>query len=146
MHEKAFRIERDIRRIEDKVKEGFVYVDPHITSENFRAPLPAGQNGGDATLVTFEDYVFSDEVLRRLEQRGLRAGLPTELVDLSRSYAGSRELASCLPLVALGDSWVGPLGNLLVVYLVGDAQGRELSLHWRDSGWTDDYWFMAFHN
>ena len=145
MKERTFRILRDDRPLEDKVKEGYIYVDPHITSENFRAALPAGRNAGEATLVNFGEYVFSEDVVNRLDKLGLRPGLPTELADLSKSHPGSTEFAGCLPLVALGDSWVGPLGNLLVVYLVGDASGRELSLHWRGSGWMDTYWFIAFH-
>lgn len=95
--------------------------------------------------MNFEEYVFSEEALRRLNQLGLRPGLPTELADLSNTHPDSIDLAGCLPLVALGDSWEGPLGNLLVVYLVGDARGRELSLHWRGSGWAENYWFIAFH-
>lgn len=145
MKERAFRIVRDRLPLEDKVKDGFVYVDPHITSGNFTALLPAKENAGEAILVNFEEYLFSEEALRRLAMQGLRPGLPTELADLSKNHPDSSALAACFPLVALGDSWVGPLGNLLVAYLVGDARGRELSLHWRGSGWADTYWFLAFH-
>lgn len=145
MKEKTFRILRDRLPVENKVKDGFIHVDPHITSGNFTTAVPPGQNAGEAILVNFEEYVFSEEALRRLDLRGLRPGLPTELADLSKNHPDSSELAGCFPLVALGDSWVGPLGNLLVVYLVGDARGREMSLHWRGSGWADTYWFLAFH-
>jgi hypothetical protein len=143
--ERTFRIVRDRRPLEDKVKDGFIWVDPHITSGNFPLAVPAEPNAGEALLVNFEEYLFSEEVLRRLGQRGLRPGLPTELADLSKNHPDSRELAACFPLVALGDSWVGPLGNLLVAHLVGDARGREMSLHWRGSGWAENYWFIAFH-
>jgi hypothetical protein len=143
--EQTFRIVRDSRPVEEKAKSGFVYADPHITSENFRAAVPDGRSAREAVLVNFEEYIFSDDVLKRLDQRGLRAGLPTELADLSRSHPDSAELARCMPLVALADSWEGPLGNLLVAYLVGDARGRELSLHWRGSGWAETYWFLAFY-
>ena len=40
----------------------------------------------------------------------------------------------------------GGLGNLLVVYLAGDATGRALSLHWHGGGWNEDYWFLAFRS
>jgi hypothetical protein len=141
--QKIFPIVRDSRSLEEKVKEGFIYVDPHITSQNFGAAVGV-PGAGEAVLVNFEEYLFSEEALRRLDRLALRPGLPTELADLSKNHPDSTELAGCFPLVALGDSWVGPLGNLLVVYLVGDARGREMSLHWRGSGWADTYWFLGF--
>jgi hypothetical protein len=145
MQQKVFRIVRDSRPIEQKLNEGFIYTERDITSANFSAAGPAAPRDADqAVLVNFGEYVFSEHVLSRLEQMGYRPGLPTELVDLSRSVPDSTELAGCLPLVALGDSWQGPLGNLLVVFLVGDAKSRGLSLHWRGGGWNDSYWFLAF--
>jgi hypothetical protein len=142
--QKILRIVRDARPVEAKAKEGFIFAEAGINSMNFRALVPDSSNPAEAVLVNFDEYVFSDDAVSRLEQSALRAGLPTELVDLSKTLPDSTELADCLPLVALGDSWQGPLGNLLVVFLVGDARNRALSLHWRGGGFNESYWFLAF--
>lgn len=144
MTQTTLPITRDGRPLEDKVKDGFLHVEPDITSQKFTATLDGAAAPHEAVLVSFGEYVFSEGVLARLQTMNLRAGLPTELVDVSKSLPGSKALASSLPLVALGDSWEGPLGNLLVVFLVGDAKDRALSLHWRGGGWNEDYWFLAF--
>ncbi len=140
----VFRTVHDGRAVEEKVKEGFLYTDRNITTTNFRAVVPGGPDPGEAVLVKFGEYVFSEGVVKRLDQMGLRPGLPSELVDLSKSHPDSTELAVYFPLVALGDSWVGPLGNLLVVYLLGEARSHGLSLHWRGGGWDEGYSFLAF--
>lgn len=126
------------------MKEGFLHVEPEITSQTFKVTVAEESAAREAVLLNFGEYVFTDGVLARLERMKLRAGLPTELVDLSQSVPNSKDLAASLPLIALGDSWEGPLGNLLVVFLVGDARDRALSLHWRGGGWNEDYWFLAF--
>ena len=145
MKQKVLRIIRDGRPLEEKVKTGFINVEPAITSQKFTAAIPdASPLHDEAVLVNFGAYLFSEAVIGSLEQLNLRAGLPTELVDVSTSNANSKDLGASLPLIALGDSWEGPLGNLLVVFLVGDARDRGLSLHWRGGGWNEDYWFLAF--
>jgi hypothetical protein len=142
--QKLFRIRRDSRPIEAKTKQGFIHVEPDIHSRNFKAVAAEGPAPSDAYLVNFGKYTFTDGVVALLTEMGLRPGLPTELADLSMSNPGSRELAGCLPAVALGDQMQGGLGNLLVVFLAGDATGRALSLHWQGGGWNDSYWFLAF--
>lgn len=141
--QKRFSIQRDSRPVEEK-REGFVHVEPDITSRNFKAVPPDGPAPSEAYLVNFARYMFSEQVVEALNGMGMRPGLPTELADLSRSNPGSKELAACLPAVALGEPMQGGLGNLLVVYLAGDATGRALSLHWYGGGWNEDYWFLAF--
>jgi hypothetical protein len=142
--EKLFRIQRDSRPIEEKTTQGFIHVEPDIHSRNFKAVAAEGPAPSEAHLVNFDTYVFTDGVRTLLAEMGLRPGLPTELADLSTSTPGSKELAGCLPAVALGDQMQGGLGNLLVVFLAGDATGRALSLHWQGGGWNDSYWFLAF--
>lgn len=144
LKQKVLPLVRDARPIEEKVKDGFLHVEPEITSRTFRAAVAEESAPREAVLLNFGEYVFTEGVLSQLERMELRAGLPTELVDLSKSVPNSKELAASLPLIALGDSWEGPLGNLLVVFLVGDARNRALSLHWRGGGWNEDYWFLAF--
>lgn len=144
VRQKVFRTVHDRRAVEEKVKEGFLFADPNITTTNFRAVVSGGPNAGEAVVVKFGEYVFSEGVVKRLDQMGLRPGLPSELVDLSKSHPDSTELAVYFPLVALGDSWEGPLGNLLVVYLLGEARSHGLNLHWRGGGWDEGYSFLAF--
>ena len=144
VRQRVFRTVHDRRAVEEKVKEGFLFADPNITTTNFRAVALNAPDPEEAVLVKFGEYVFSDDVVKRLDQMGLRPGLPSELVDLSKSHPNSTELAAYLPLVALGDSWVGPLGNLLVVYLLGEVRSHGLNLHWRGGGWDESYSFLAF--
>jgi hypothetical protein len=142
--QKLFKIQRDSRPIEEKTRQGFIHVEPDINSRNFKVVAAPGPAPSDAYLVNLGKYMFSEQVVASLAERGLRPGLPTELADLSISNPGSKELAACLPAVALGEHMQGGLGNLLVVYLAGDATGRALSLHWYGGGWNEDYWFLAF--
>ena len=141
--QRLFKIQRDSRPIEEK-REGFIHVEPDINSRNLKVVPPEGPAPSDAYLVNFGKYAFSEQVVQALSAMGMRPGLPTELADLSRSNPGSKELAACLPAVALGEPMQGGLGNLLAVYLAGDATGRALSLHWHGGGWNEDYWFLAF--
>ncbi len=142
--QKLFRIQRDSRSIEQKTRQGFIHVEPDINSRNFKAVAAEGPAPSDAYLVNFGKYVFTEQVVTLLAGLGMRPGLPMELADLSMSNPGSKELAGCLPAVALGDEMEGGLGNLLVVFLAGDATGRALSLHWQGGGWNDSYWFLGF--
>lgn len=143
--QKVFRIIRDNQSVEEKVKEGFGYVDPNITSQNFKVAPFGGPNPEEAVLVNFGEYVdSSEEALRRLDKMGLRPGLPTDLTDLSKSHPNSSRLAGCLPVVALGDSWQYPGGGLLVVSLDGDASLRGLRLHWWGDGLAGRWWFLSF--
>lgn len=143
--QRVFRIVRDGRSVEEKVRGRFNYANPNITSQNFTAVPFGGPNPEEAVLVNFGEYVdSSEEVVKRLEKMGLRPGLPTELCDLSQSNPNSQELAACLPVVALGDSWQGPSGSLYVACLGGDASYRELHLYWRSRRWDAHWWFLAF--
>src|SRR5688572_33200956 len=94
--QKLFRIERDSRPIEQKTKQGFMHVEPDISSSNFKALAAEGPAPSDAYLVNFGKYVFTENVVTLLAELGLRPGLPTELADLSTSNPGSKELAGCL--------------------------------------------------
>jgi len=144
--QRVFRVSRDARPVERKVMEGFSYANPNITSSNFRVVPP--DDPEEAVLVNFgEEYMESGDAVERLSRLGLRPGLPTELVDLSRSHPGG-QLAACLPVVALGDSWVGWVGPFgrrrRVAYLDGSAVRRELDLRWWGLRWYGRWWFLAF--
>lgn len=140
----VFRIVRDSRPVEEKVKEGFNYADSNITSQNFRVVPFGSSNPEEAVLVNFGEFVASEKAVERFDKLGLRAGLPTDLADLSKSHPNSKKLAAGLPVVALGDSWVAPDGVRRVVCLLGNAARRGLGLDWWGRRWHDYWWFLAF--
>jgi len=141
----VFRIVRDSRPVEEKVKEGFAYANSNITSKNFAVAPFGGPNSEEAILVNFgEDVSSSEDAVTRLDKMGLRPGLPPDLADLSKSHPASAKLAAYLPVVALGDSWVDPDGDRSVAYLFGFAAYRELSLCSWSGGWDGYWWFLAF--
>src|SRR4026209_548666 len=105
MKQHIFRITRDPTSLEEKLTAGFIATERDITSDHFPAVASPGPSPEEALVLNFGEYVFSEGVLSRMDQMGLRAGLPTELAHLSRRMAESTELAACLPRVALGDSW-----------------------------------------
>jgi len=142
----TFWINRDGRPVENKAKKGFDYVAISITSKNFTVAPPSGFNLEEAILVNFGNVnsVNSEDAVERLGKMGLRPGLPTELVDLSKNYPGSEQFAAYLPIVALGDAWVDVYGDHRVVCLHGSAFSRELDLDWWDNGWHAHWRFLAF--
>src|SRR5687768_16454608 len=99
--DKLFRIRRDSRPIEQKTRLGFIHVEPDINSRNFKAVAAEGPAPSDAYLVIFGKYVFTEQVVTLLAELGRRPGLPTELADVSTSNPDSKDLAGCLPAVAL---------------------------------------------
>ena len=141
---RVFKIRRDLRPVEEKVKIGFNCANPNITSKNFCKEVPAN-SPDEAILVNFgEDIESSEEGVCRLAALGLRPGLPTELSDSSQSNPDSQELAGCMPTVALGDSFEDANGYVRVAYLSGDASYRELHLLIWQRGWYSYGWFLAF--
>ncbi len=146
----VFQIVQDKRPIEEKVKEKFTYVNSYITSQNFMVLPFDCPNLNEAILVNFGGYLESEKVVEWLAGMGLRAGLSTELVDLSNSYPAnsypdSTRLIRYLPVVALGDPWRSPSGEQFVVYLYGGFYNRLLNLIlYNNDGWGDGWWFLAF--
>ena len=132
------------KRQEAKTASGFAYAKSDITDANFKQVVGQGIVGAEAVLVNFGEFVESPDAVSRLKKMGLRAGVPKELADLSKAHPDSRELATCLPIVALGDSWEDPDGFRLVVCLYGVALSRELQLYLWGYGWYDFWWFLAF--
>ncbi len=131
--------------LEAKGASGFGYCNPNLTDKNFTRIAGMGRINAEAVLVYFGKFISTDEeALSLLDGMGLRAGIPKELADLSKSHPDSCELASCFPIAALGDSWRDPHGSRHVAYLNGHASNRNLDLHY-SGGWDDGWWFLAFH-
>ena len=141
----TFRIVRDGRPLEKKIEEGFKHVDRGITSQNFKVVPEVGPAPEEAILVNFGETIYhSRDVVERLEEIGLRPGLPTELVDLSKSYPDSKKLAACFPIIALGDMWLVPDNGYSVAQLNGNVSDRYLEETWWSWEWDDGMRFLAF--
>ncbi len=145
VQQRTFRVKLNYgEALEVKGATGFTYVNPNLTDANFKAVSGTGLSETDAIAVNFGEYVESSDAVSRLGELGLRVGIPKELADFSKAYPNSQELVSCLPLVALGDSWRGPSGSLGVACLHGYASDRVLHLGPWGDGWDDAWWFLAF--
>ncbi len=140
----VFKIKRDQRTVEEKLREGgFIFISPDITSKNFPLMPPGGPNPEKAVLVNFGECLDSEEVVEQFSKMGFRPGFLTELLDLSKSCPGKR-LVKYFPIVALGDPWINTRSSR-VPYLLGSAFNRELGLLRWDCGWRKHWWFLAFH-
>ncbi len=145
VQQRTFRVKLNYgEALEVKGATGFSYVNLNLTDANFKTVSGTGLSETDAIAVNFGEYVESSDAVSRLGELGLRVGIPKELADFSKAYPNSQELVSCLPLVALGDSWRDPDGRLNVVDLGGRASSRRLDLYPWSSRWDGDWWFLAF--
>ena len=90
-------------------------------------------------LIHFNKYMESDDVLRELDQRGLRPATIEELLAFGAKYP---ELQRQFPIVALGSVW-RRLGYRHVPYLWGHAFERNLYLFWFESRWRGPFRFLA---
>lgn len=126
-------------------QEGLDECIAYIRGENFREIEVKGERDSEAVLVNFgEDIKTSEEVIKRLEELGLRPGTANELADTQQSQPRpSPKLEGCFPIAALGNTWLLSGSSLRVVCLDGDQSERRLDTRWTRN-WRAFWWFLAF--
>ena len=118
-------------------------VNSNIADKNF--PLPdelkkLGKADVQAQLVHYGKQMGSEEVLKDLDQKGLRAANIWELLMFGIKNS---ELQRQFPIVALGPVWRGRAGGRDVACLWSDGGGRGLYLFWFGLNWGGHYRFLA---
>lgn len=76
-------------------------------------------------LVHFKRVISSQDVLLRLEARGLRSANPAELLALGAMHP---HLQRAFPIIALGQSWLLANGDRLIVCLAWHSMLRRIHL------------------
>jgi hypothetical protein len=114
-------------------------VNEAITSKNFPSKR-SGQAELAMVLVRFDHRMSSPDVVRELEQEGLRAAELSELLAFGASYP---EVQRKFSVVGLGSVWRDRKGYGNVPCLYAASEGRYLDLHWWDDGWYSYSRFAA---
>lgn len=129
------------RRVEDGVKDGkYVWANPNITSNHF----PSQETGAREVLIKlihFRRSMDEGDVLRELDEQGLRPATLKELLSLGEKYPGVQHK---FPIVALG-SVCGrlPDGGRRCACLDMRGSARGLRLIWIGVRWHNNRCFAA---
>lgn len=118
---------------------GYDHVNEFLTAALF----PIRGNGDadiDVTLVCLERTASTTEVLRELEQPGLRLGGIAELLALG---AAQPELQRSFPIVALGAAASYPHDYRRIPFLWGSPRVRHLDLRWDEHSWGANIRFLT---
>lgn len=115
------------------------WVNDNITAEHFS--LDESQFGGFKLVLVHLDQVAStDEVLAYLQENNLEPAKIGHLLGFGAKYP---DIQREFPIIALGSSWVGPVGLRSVPYLDSDGAERSLRLAWGAYHWRDRCRFLA---
>jgi len=128
--------------VEQAIEAGkYQAVNADITSKNFLSKR-TGQANLEIVLVRFENRMKSEEVLRELENEGLRA---VELPEFLAFGAAYPDVQRRFCVAGLGSVWQDRKGYRNVPCLYEASEGRYLDLHWWDDGWYSYTRFAATH-
>lgn len=113
-----------------------------INDTNFKVCGGTGVVTVALELVHLNKVVNSEDVLRHLEENGMR---PANLAELLVFGATFPEIQREFPVICLdkASSWVDPHGYRYVPYLLRGGSGRELYLYWFDDDWYEHCRFLA---
>jgi hypothetical protein len=126
--------------VEEAIAAGnYQAVNAAITSRNFPSTR-TGQADLEMVLVRFDRRMTSPEVVRELDQEGLR---PAELPELLAFGAAYPEVQRKCSVVGLGSLWRDRKGYGNIPCLYSASEGRYLDLHWWDDGWYSYSRFAA---
>ncbi|MBI3330238.1 MAG: hypothetical protein HYZ81_26465 [Nitrospinae bacterium] len=110
-----------------------------LSLKNFTVS-PEGKTEVDIELVHFGQMMVTGDVLRKLDQKGLRPATLRELLAFGAQYPAVQRV---FPIVALGSSWVEGINTRTVAYLWGNPAERGIGRRWFVSKWRDVYRFAA---
>jgi hypothetical protein len=118
--------------VEEAIAAGdYQAVNADISGRNF-SWTRRGKVDAEIVLVRFDQRMSSEDVLRGLEQEGLRAAELPELLAFGAAYPDEQRKFS---VVGLGSVWQDRKSYRNVPCLYEASEGRYLDLHWWDDGW-----------
>ena len=113
----------------------FDWVNEFITDKNF----PDKSKPEPTELVHFNEYLSTEEVLKKIDEQGFRPATLRELLEFAIKNPDEQRK---FPIAALGSSCVVS-GDRHVLYLYGNSTGRGLGLYWFTSRWSSHYRFLV---
>ena len=126
--------------VEQMIKAGkFDWFNDDVTSRHF----PSNEKGVAEVLVylvNFNRDISSEDAVKELDRQGLRPATLRELLALG---VAQPDLQRNNPIVALGSTWRGSDGLVLVPYLYGSESYRSLGLRWWYGVWRSRWPFAA---
>jgi hypothetical protein len=126
--------------VEEAIRAGdYQAVNADITDENF-SWTRRGQADLEIILVRFDHRMTSPDVIRELEEEGLRAAELPEFLAFGATYPDVQRKFS---VAGLGSVWRDRKGYRNVPCLYTASEGRYLDLHWWDDGWYSYSRFAA---
>jgi len=140
-YKKLFRVTVDYTKtLVEMIKAGnYDWVDSDITDKNF--PLQGqGQVELNIKLINYGKFMDSAEIIRDLDNRGLRPATLPELLAFGSKYP---EKQREFPIVALGSLWRYWHGPRSVECLRGSGSKRILVLGTWGGGWNGYYHYAA---
>jgi hypothetical protein len=129
-------------QVENEVMSGgFDWANRDINSRNF----PSRRKGSAEIAIQLINFrsqrsISTNDVLRKLDESGMRPAEILELLALGKRYP---ELIEKGPIVSLGSVWSSRPGDFYSPYLDGDRRRRYLYLIWFDRYWDESYQFAA---
>jgi hypothetical protein len=118
--------------LEEAIAAGdYQAVNAEISARNFSWKR-TGKADAEIVLVRFDQRMTSENVIRGLDEEGLRAAELPELLAFGASYP---EVQRKFSVVGLGSVWRDRKGERNVACLYAASEGRYLDLHWWDDGW-----------
>ena len=128
------------RSIEQSVKAGkYDWANDSINAKHFPSQTK-GMAEVEIILVKFEKDMESDDVVKQLDEQGLRPAELEELLAFGEKYS---DVQRNFPVVALGSVWQNPYGNRYVPDLFGGTGERWLGLDWWSLRWNSYCRFAA---
>lgn len=109
-----------------------------ITADNFPI-VGEGQTKVDALLLHFDRSITAKNVVKKMEEMGLRPATLPELV----AYSAKHWKRGQLLVVALGSVWEDPNGDRYVPCLLRSNPLRHLDLDSWEGAWGEEAHFLA---
>ena len=137
----AYRVTVDYSRtLPEMIAAGrYDWMDSSITSERFPAKK-SGKEEIKLELVRLNKAASTGEVLRYLEERGLRPATLSELLAFGVKFPEGR---SKYLIAALGSVWKDDGGNLHATFLYRYHAKRGIFPHWYEYDWDDGWQFLV---
>jgi len=126
--------------VEEAIQAGdYQTVHAGIASKNIPS-TKKGQAEVEIVLVGFDRRMASEEVVRELDEEGLRAAELHEFLAFGAKYP---EVQRKFSVVGLGSVWRDRKSYRNVPCLYTASEGRHLDLHWWDDAWYSYSRFAA---